>query len=120
MPITNLVATAIGFHNAWTLTGPTKVIAINNDDGLGGDFLTDAGNGTIQTFAWTDLPTDARAAAILQYEVEVTGRRAGGIAGTNWNVRLRDLVTVAEINGPTHVATANNPPDRFFDIIPLD
>lgn len=120
MPIANLVATATGFHNAWGLTGPSKVVAINDDDGLGGNFITDGGAGTRQTFVWTNLPLDARGGTIIQYEVEVTGRRAGGIAGASWNVRLRDLVTTSESNGPVHIATAAVPPDRFFDVITID
>ncbi|MGH7410083.1 MAG: hypothetical protein ACREJ6_03340, partial [Candidatus Methylomirabilis sp.] len=90
MPITNLVATATGFDNAtWTLgMGATKVTAINNDDGIGGDYITDGGVATHQSFIFSDLPTDARAAAILQYEVESTARRAGGIAGTPRSPRI--------------------------------
>jgi hypothetical protein len=121
MPLTNLVATAIGFRNQWTLTGAgTKVTAINDDDGLGGNFLRETTAGEIQLFAWTDLPAEATGGEIIQYQVEWTLRRAGGIAGADTRVRLRDNTTTAEISGASHIATANNPPDRFFDVILLD
>lgn len=119
MPLTNLVATAEGFRTSWVLgAGASEVVAVNTDD-WPATYINDGG-GVRQTYLWTDLPTDARAGAILTYQVETTARRAGGIAGADFRVLLRDSVTTAEINGASHILTANAPADRFFDTFVLD
>jgi hypothetical protein len=120
MPIANLIAVAEGFHTSWLLLlGPTEVIAVNTDD-CPISCITSGIPGTAQTHTWTDLPSDVRGGVIIQFQVETLVRRAGGAIGAQWRPLVRDSVTPAQIFGPARIASANSPPDRFFDVFALD